>query len=395
VTELPEDHAAAAARVWQRIANAVDELSVTISTACRTEVPAIAALDPAELLAGSRGFVVAIAQGCGANRAPSQAERDLAIAFGRRRAEQGIQLESVLHASRVLTRELHARLAAEATDLSLPAGAVLAMTSTWIVWLEQLSAGIARGVREAELERGRGHAYRAAEFLHTLLRGQIEPGDLHASALALGLDPDRAFHTLHVRAAAHATPIEPHKLRALVADAAGHGAVIGFAGGDIAGITLSAPHLPDTVHGGIGPPLPLAHAPESFELATQALDAACAFKRTGAHTVEDLALEVAITDNRIGGALERRCFEQLDVLGDRGAVLEETVRAFLVGGMRFEATAQTMHLHPNTLRHRLGRFEEITGLDLHRIQDIVAVWGALERRRISRIRRRPGTTPTG
>jgi DNA-binding PucR family transcriptional regulator len=41
-------------------------------------------------------------------------------------------------------------------------------------------------------------------------------------------------------------------------------------------------------------------------------------------------------------------------------------------------------LHPNTLRKRLARYEELSGLDLHRMDDLVALWWALERRRVLR-----------
>ncbi|MGH2726300.1 MAG: helix-turn-helix domain-containing protein, partial [Actinomycetota bacterium] len=35
---------------------------------------------------------------------------------------------------------------------------------------------------------------------------------------------------------------------------------------------------------------------------------------------------------------------------------------------------------PNTLRLRLARFEKVTGADLGRFEDLVAVWWALESR---------------
>jgi DNA-binding PucR family transcriptional regulator len=38
-------------------------------------------------------------------------------------------------------------------------------------------------------------------------------------------------------------------------------------------------------------------------------------------------------------------------------------------------------VHPNTLRHRLRRFEEATGANLRRPTDLVELWWALERRR--------------
>ena len=45
--------------------------------------------------------------------------------------------------------------------------------------------------------------------------------------------------------------------------------------------------------------------------------------------------------------------------------------------MRTDETARALHMHPNTLRHRLRRFEEATGADLDRATDLLrAVVGA-------------------
>ena len=49
--------------------------------------------------------------------------------------------------------------------------------------------------------------------------------------------------------------------------------------------------------------------------------------------------------------------------------------------MRVEDAARALHVHPNTLRHRLRRFEEATGAALRRPTDLVELWWALERRR--------------
>jgi DNA-binding PucR family transcriptional regulator len=46
--------------------------------------------------------------------------------------------------------------------------------------------------------------------------------------------------------------------------------------------------------------------------------------------------------------------------------------------MQIDASARTLALHPNTLRHRLRRFEEVTGSNLRRPTDIIELWWALE-----------------
>ena len=50
--------------------------------------------------------------------------------------------------------------------------------------------------------------------------------------------------------------------------------------------------------------------------------------------------------------------------------------------MRIEDAARVLHMHANTLRHRLRRFEEATGATLRDPRDLVELWWALEHRRL-------------
>ena len=52
--------------------------------------------------------------------------------------------------------------------------------------------------------------------------------------------------------------------------------------------------------------------------------------------------------------------------------------------MRIDETARALHVHPNTLRHRLRRYEEATGASLRRPADLIELWWALERRQLGR-----------
>jgi DNA-binding PucR family transcriptional regulator len=58
-------------------------------------------------------------------------------------------------------------------------------------------------------------------------------------------------------------------------------------------------------------------------------------------------------------ALAERIAQPLQAAG--GEVLE-TVRAVLDSGGNLEATARTLFVHPNTVRYRLKRAAELTGL---------------------------------
>jgi DNA-binding PucR family transcriptional regulator len=47
-----------------------------------------------------------------------------------------------------------------------------------------------------------------------------------------------------------------------------------------------------------------------------------------------------------------------------GGLVESTIIEYLKQGMDIQATARALHLHPNSIRYRLGRAEEILGRSL-------------------------------
>jgi DNA-binding PucR family transcriptional regulator len=105
----------------------------------------------------------------------------------------------------------------------------------------------------------------------------------------------------------------------------------------------------------------------------------------GVFDLDDLALRAAIFhEHYVGDRLIERYAEPLDRLGAFGRTIEATLEAFFRQRMRIEPTARSLFVHPNTLRHRLRRFEEITGADLGSSEDLFRVWWALERRRLHR-----------
>jgi DNA-binding PucR family transcriptional regulator len=97
----------------------------------------------------------------------------------------------------------------------------------------------------------------------------------------------------------------------------------------------------------------------------------------------DLSIRPAIlADEALGDAFAARYLGPLAGLGRLGAELDRTLREFLAQGMRVEETARELHVHPNTLRHRLRRFEEAAGANLRDPRVLVELWWALERRQL-------------
>jgi PucR C-terminal helix-turn-helix domain/Purine catabolism regulatory protein-like family/GGDEF-like domain len=62
----------------------------------------------------------------------------------------------------------------------------------------------------------------------------------------------------------------------------------------------------------------------------------------------------------------------------QGGRLVDTLRTFLSQGGRWTETALALHIHPNTLRYRLARVEELTGRSLTETGDRVDLFLALE-----------------
>jgi len=153
---------------------------------------------------------------------------------------------------------------------------------------------------------------------------------------------------------------------------------------DLAGIALAPPVALEGITCGLGSPVRLAAVAESFAAASRALQTAVAFGEEGVFSLADLSIRPAIlADEALGDAFEARHLEPLAGLGRIGAELESSLRAWFDQGMRVDDAARALHVHSNTLRHRLRRFEEATGATLRDPRDLVELWWALERRRLA------------
>ncbi|WP_336047905.1 PucR family transcriptional regulator [Streptomyces sp. CA2R101] len=134
---------------------------------------------------------------------------------------------------------------------------------------------------------------------------------------------------------------------------------------------------------GLGAPAPASGLAAEFTRATQALRAAVGFGLVGAFTREELGLRATVVAlPALGEQLVGLRLAPLAERGEDGTQLEEAAAAYLQQGLRLEAAARTLYVHPNTLRNRLRRFEEITGTSLRDPADLAEVWWALTHRRI-------------
>ncbi|MEU8825701.1 helix-turn-helix domain-containing protein [Streptomyces sp. NPDC048636] len=134
---------------------------------------------------------------------------------------------------------------------------------------------------------------------------------------------------------------------------------------------------------GLGSPAARSALATEFTRATQALRAAVDSGFVGVFSREELGLRATVVAMpAIGDQLVRLRLEPLTERGEDGAQLREAAAAYLRQGMRLETAARSLYVHPNTLRNRLRRFEELTGTNLRDPADLAEVWWALAHRRI-------------
>jgi len=183
---------------------------------------------------------------------------------------------------------------------------------------------------------------------------------------------DRAFHRI-------VAALRPW----LALDTAGR-PLVTTVDGEVAGLLAGRPAgLCRSLVLGLGAPVPPSGLAAEFTRATQALRAAVGFGLVGAFTREELGLRATVVAlPAVGESLVRLRLAPLAERGEDGAQLEEAAAAYLRQGLRLDAAARTLYVHPNTLRNRLRRFEEITGTSLRDPADLAEVWWALAHRRL-------------
>ena len=251
---------------------------------------------------------------------------------------------------------------------------VLAFSETLWLWGDAVMDVVGHAHREVELQLAREEQQRRDAFVLAVLLGTIDADELSRESGGYGLDPDREYVAFRARALDAGGP--PRRLAAELTTALDR---------DLVGLAAAAPPAIPGVVVGVGPPARLAALPGAFAQASRALQTALAFGQQGTFSLADLSIRPAIlSDEALGAAFTGRHLDPLAALGRLGTELEDTLRVWFEQEMRIEETAKALHVHPNTLRNRLRRFEEATGASLRRPADLIELWWALERRQLGR-----------
>lgn len=365
------------ARVYEVLAARVDELAVELTDLYQTRIPVYERFDSKVIQANTRLVLEMVFDQL---RESSQEFSTVTLTdMSRTLHEQGIPLEPVAHSIQLGSRRISAIVREQASELGIAAGDLAAIQDLTWEWAIEASS-IVQSVQQELAIVG---ATRRADFLRQLVAGTLAPARLSTESPTHQLVLGQNYHVACTWATESrsgsdllgALRLTGGLRKAQVVDAVVDGLVVAL-----------LPRLPDVRsqrHAvGIGPAMAVAQAAESFDQARWALDIAERHGRTGLIDLSSLGplplLDCAAT---AADALDAKYLEPLRSRGASGAEVLNTVVAYLARDRRIEDTAAELHVHRNTVRYRLDRFNKLTGLDLDRTDDLVIAWWLLGRPR--------------
>lgn len=369
--------------VIERIESRLPEVSTRVLGEIRARIPAYQALDDAEITASVLQLLSGIMAHAKTADRPGVELLDPFQDHAHRRVFDGLPLAALLEAVHIGARKLITVVDEELVRAGIPVEGMLEIHDLAWEWANGITHAVARLHSELEEQRLRRERARRTEFVRTLLLGTHPADRLRSSAARFGLAADRPYIPFCSRPANRRDALEIASAILRTGQDAGLPAVVETMDGDLVGLAPARPHV-DGHLVAIGEPVLLERVHESFADACAALDAAHAFSMAGTLSLDDLGPRpLIVAAERAACLLDRRVLAAFPDTGEPHEI-ERTVLDYLDHDQDADATARQLGIHVNTVRYRLGRFRELTGLDLRRTEDLVAVWWLLHRRAAAR-----------
>ncbi len=155
--------------------------------------------------------------------------------------------------------------------------------------------------------------------------------------------------------------------------------VAGIIGGACVGVLSRVPRPFDHSAIAVGPLVPLGDLAPSFEVAARLLEWMTRRNVGGTVELDDATWRIAVDrEDHVTKLLMDRYLGPVWQQGDFGEVLHKTLVAFVRNNMNVTRAAKELIVHPNTLRYRLTRYSDLTGIDLESPNALIELSWALE-----------------
>jgi len=323
---------------------------------------------------------------------------------GRRRAHQGIPLPEVLQVYRIGFGTLWSALvehAAQSGNVEVLSRLLALSTKVWDVAVEHATV-LTEAYRAETAEILIAQEHRRGALVEVLLTGHVskDAGPWEAAAL-LGFPSDADL----VVVASQAKEMAPESLPGIGRRLAEHGLISGWRLtpalqlGIIAVPSKEAfDSLLDVLRSytspriGVSPPFRMrTEAPRALRLARAALSmTAGGATKLRVFSASPIAAMIAADPQEADRLTSEVLGPVLHLADSDSEVLLETLETYIDTGGSATDSAAILHCHPNTVRYRLRRIEELTGRSFTSPNDMAELAAAAYALELNRIGQRPG-----
>ncbi|MFS8198043.1 PucR family transcriptional regulator [Streptomyces sp. CWNU-52B] len=329
--------------------------------AARAHSPEVARLTEAESLSHVTAMIRAAGEWFATFDGVEQQDFTAALLLGADRAGQGVAMTAVLRGVQAGLQ----RAVEIGVDRCRAAGVPDSTLIGVVLRFNEYSAAVERhvinGYRAAERTTPHETAEVRTNVLRRLLVGGVVPSPLEMAGA--GMRPGDGPHHCVV-----ADTGDLAAARLLTDRFSGLGAVFGPVEGRLAGLCRRLPDGPGDEGAGASalvvasPAARLEEIRPLYRLCVRALDIGVRQGRQGLYELTDFAAEIALADQPLlGSHLSARLLSALDESNAFHRQLALTALTFLDNGRRLDQSATALFTHPNTVRYRLGRLQQITG----------------------------------
>lgn len=294
------------------------------------------------------------------------------------RSVQGVEVEDVIHCYRLVMTYLCDEYVDEAARLGVPAEATMVgLRELWKI-NDQFMNELVRAQSRIDLGFALRQDRQRQVFLQRVLSGALHPAEVALGGAQYGLSADGEYWALKAGPIDRPTPGLIAHLERFAVGTPG-AALVSVADGDMVGIAARRPIAFDAVTPiAVVGPVRLPGLTRAFAEAGHLLEVAQRFGKGGIVEPSSLGVLLAVANEpELGDSLYEKYVGRVKrEAGSMAEVLLETIDAFLGLNRAYQATASALHVHVNTLRHRIGRFEEIVGDSFSRPEVPLEAWWA-------------------
>jgi hypothetical protein len=339
-------------------------LKRTVDT-IRAQLPEYTAVDLSDHMGMVRGQILGVLDALPNRELPGPGPVEHARSLGALRAQQGVSVEAVIGAGNLTCRAVWNALLdrAQAED-PVQAGRLTSVVNWLWMWLRAVTGAVVDGYAETARASEGARVTLEHQFLESLYGGRATAESTALAARAMNFDPHGTFQVICCPAESWRTQeldLLKRRLRAQLGTSItlvrGTALVTVFQGIPASQVLGLLGRGGAQVTAGVGLERPgLAGAAESIVDAERAL--ALSRQRGG---VADFGADWL-------AATMLPHLDRLQPLIDAGRAqkqshLRDAVFSYSRHGFSITASAEALHIHPNTMKYRLDRWQQLTGWD--------------------------------